>query len=214
MESIISEFIKSDKTESEFFGVDATNSMTLIEYLALLESVDERFQNFIVPEVDSIKEKLDWVSGVNFNCFQCDNGVFIDPAYNIYAEDINGLIAVQDRYTHEYKELTKPPKLYMISKRVRTLSKRQEDLALIQEELKKINEVATNVYNGYLYTMHSVSGNFDFHYRPGEGMLVGTKKEVLATYYKPFVKSYDNPVLTQEEQNDILNRVQVRSRTK
>lgn len=115
-------FLRSGLKEEDFYHLKMKNLITLKEFLEEYKSLDEEYQKFIKKEVELIKNKCNWIEDVGFYSLQNDrNGMYINTGVRLFAKDDINLIANYNKITNKYEESnTQIPKLYLISKRIRT----------------------------------------------------------------------------------------------
>lgn len=207
-------FLRSGLKEEDFYHLKMKNLITLKEFLEEYKSLDEEYQKFITKEVESIKNKCNWIEDVGFYSLQNDrNGMYINTGVRLFAKDDINLIANYNKITNKYEESnTQIPKLYLISKRIRTFLQRKEELSYIQNELCDIDEIGRAFYDGLLSANFSISGNFEMHYTPSVGMDVFSEDELLASYTDRRLKEYDKCYLSEEPKAKILSLIQLENK--
>ena len=220
MESIIRDFLNSELTESDFFGLSKEDLISLKEYLELLIEIDAKYQSLIKEQFDSIKKKCDWIERVGFASSQQETtGKYLKSWLNLFATDGINLSASLTNGDVEYIDLARIPSIYLLSKRNRIRSNRQEELSLIQNELHEIDEVGRKLYDGTLYPQKTISDYFTIDYTPELGIdLFGNNDEysndLIARYYKRSDKYYDKPILNDEVKKEkLLTRIQIKDKS-
>lgn len=207
-------FLTSGLKEEEFYHLKMKNLITLKEFLEVYKNLDEEFKLYVKSELDSIKNKCDWVEDIGFHALQDDlTGTYINSGIRLFANDDINLIANYNKATNKYEESNiQMPKLYLISKKIRTFFQRQEDLSMIQSELSDIDEIGRAFYDGLLYANYSISGNFEIHYTPSVGLDVFTEDELLASYSERHLKDYNKPFLSDEAKSRVLTLIQLENK--
>ena len=70
MNKVLCDFINSDLTESEYFGLTKDKLITLKDYLLSMREKDKEFKELIKEPLDSMKDKCGWISSVGYNLLQ------------------------------------------------------------------------------------------------------------------------------------------------
>ena len=217
MKEIVHEFLKSDLTESEFFGLSKNNLINLKEYLLLLKLKDDDFRNMTQRQLASMKKKCDWLKEISFHGLQSSStGEYIKLSVGIrlYANDGNDLFAMFDEKTNSYVGSFKGnelPKIYLISKKVRNDIKRQDDFKLITDELHEVEEIGKMIYYGWLYLKRdSISDNFQIYNTPSLGISLLSGNALLANYFERNIKYYEKPYLVEDAKKRMLTKVQLK----
>lgn len=211
MDARMVNFLNSSKDEAEFFGVSKENAITLEEYHDWLRSIDGSFRYNANTEVSFMKRKLDWLDEVAFEGFQLsDTNEWSHTSIRLFAKDGEELWAKFNPDTGKYEGgLQNVPKIYLISKRIRTNLKRQEDIEQVQRELQEIEKIAREIYDGKLEFRKTISSKFEITYRPNAVMDVWYDPEyehnLIASYYEPNKRKIDIPYLS-ESSNRKLGR--------
>lgn len=213
MEQITCDFLKSNLTESDFFGVSSKDLISLKEHLLRLKAKDQEFLTAVKPHIDSMKEKCGWLDEIAFSATQHDGtGEYLRTAIWLFPTEGRSLITHYDVKTKRYRDIAeRVPKLYiLLNKSIRTSVEREKELVSVQEELREIDELGRLLYDGVLYARKSVSGNFCITYTPNIGMNVWWRDELVANYYIRKMKLYDRPYLSEEEKGQVLTRIQLK----
>lgn len=211
MEKVIKDFIKSDSTESEFFGLSKDNLIDLKEYLINLSILDEEFEKQSKSQRDSIKKKCDWVKTLYFNSLKMDSKGNNDyKMMELVAIDDVNIHAVFNKGTNQFEKNYHDLFVNRFNKsKCALICSRQEDLFLIQSELKEASEIGEEVYKDLTTTIDSVSGNFEVWTTPFDGIFVSYKDTILASFDKRRKNKNSKTYLNDKNKTKILKMIQV-----
>ncbi len=211
MKEQIIKFLNTELTEADYFSLSKDGLITLKDYLTNLDAKDREFTIAIRKQFDSIKEKCSWLSSITFGGLVHENGTYELTAIYLYSEDGIDLVAVANRDTEKYEDLTKNiPKLYLLSGKVRKHLARQKDIDLIQDELCEIENVGREMYKDVLRPLSSASDNFTIHYSPHFGLSVYNDFDLIASYLSRAEKHKEKEYIKDEEsKTKLLKRIMI-----
>ena len=214
MNKVLCDFINSDLTESEYFGLTKDELITLKDYLLSMREKDKEFKELIKEPLDSMKDKCGWISSVGYNLLQQKTtGEYISSTIYLFPVTGRRQIVHKSFWSDEYKDIAeKFTKIYLLNKEIRDEYKRQKDLPFIQDELREIDEMGQLVYDGLLYPRDTVSENFEIFYTPNIGMEVYVPSDYnsLAYYYVRNMKIYDKPLIDDKQKEKVLTKIQLK----
>lgn len=212
MNQELKDFIKSDLNEAEFYGVSRDNSITLEEYLEKMKDLDFQFQQMAQFEIFSIKRKCNWVDEVWFAGVQNHRGKYELKGIAVFAKDGRGIFGCPNK-DGEYGCIVEGlPRIFLLHHGIRKDLKRLQEFYKIQEELNEIDSIGSEVYNGYLSMKPSVSNNFGAKYHPDLGLYVNSVYGDLATFTKPRMKDYHNPILKNDmDKAKVLQKILIKN---
>lgn len=213
MDARMVNFLNSSKDEAEFFGLSRGNTITLEEYYDWLRSIDGSFRYNAHTEVASMKRKLDWLDEVAFDGFQLSNNrEWSHTSIRLFTKDGEELWAHFNPEIEKYEGgVQNVPKIYLISKRVRTELQRQEELEKVQRELEEIEKIGRQIYDGKLEFRKSISEKFEMTYRPSVVMDVWYDPDyehiLISSFYEPNRRRFDIPYLSETSNYKIKKKL-------
>ena len=214
MNKVLCDFIESDLTESDYFGLSKDELITLKEYFLSMREKDKEFKELIKEPLDSMKDKCGWISSVGYNLLQqSSTDEYISSTIYLFPVIGRTQIVHKSFWSDEYKDITdKVPLIYLLNRDIRMERKRTKDLPFIQDELREIDEVGKTVYDKLLYPKNTVSDNFMVFYTPNIGMDVYVPSDYnsLAYYYVRNMKLYDKPLIEDRQKEKVLTKIQIR----
>lgn len=213
MEKIVKDFLDSGLTEAEFYNLPMDDLYNLRDYLCLLRGKDAQFRDLIKAPVDSMRGKCDWINDVTFNALQSSStGKYLSSTIWLIDDAGTSVITKKDKESGKYQGLAQGqiPFVYRLSKNVRELIKRYKELDLIQGELGEIDQIGRSVYDGWLVYRTSASGKISINYFPNVEMTIWNDADLLAAYSERKSSSIGRPIISKEEREAVLSRIQVR----
>lgn len=211
MEKVIKDFIKSDSTESEFFGLSKDNLIDLKEYLINLSILDEEFEKQTKSQRDSIKKKLDWVINLYFQSLKDkEDEQRKNKMMELVSKDGVDVYTVFNPSTNTFDKYYHDLYVYRHDKeKCRLINSRQEDLLLIQTELKESCEIGEEVYKDVTKIKDSISGKFEVWATPFNGIFIVSDDTIIADFDKGRTKKKSRTYLNDKSKEKILTMVQL-----
>ena len=214
MNIVLNDFINSDLTESDYFGLSKEELITIKEYFLEMRDKDKEFKELIKEPLDSMKDKCGWINTVGYYHLQNeDTGSFFRSTIYLFPVDGKTQIVHKeydgDKYVDQSEKFLK---IHLLNKDIRKEYNRGKEVVYIQDELREIDKIGHAYYDGELHSKKSISDSFEVSYMPNMGMhvYVPSTYETLASYYIRNFKSYDKPLIKDEQKEKVLTKIQIR----
>jgi hypothetical protein len=211
MNTEIEKFLKSQRDELDYFGLESCDCISLNEYLFYLKNKEQEYRLLTEELLKRINTKCNWVKALGFKGIQSrKTGEYtlsflflfpVDGRTEIIQLNRDGSLKPMD---NEY------PLIYLIKKTNRKSMTRQKELILIEEELKEAIKIGQKVFNG-CFSKSSISKLFNIYFSPYQDVAVMNNGDVLALFpVTPNAKKEDEEELNIEEKSELLKRVRVK----